>query len=63
LWKVIEERESWNEGPGGEAVPAIELRLWNEQKSTSQGKGDTQYITFTPSSPPFSTDWEIIYDW
>ena len=63
LWKVIEERESWIEGPGGEAVPAIELRLWNEQKSTSQGKGDTQYITFTPSSQPFATDWEIIYDW
>ncbi len=63
LWKVIEEREFWLEGSEGVAVPAIELRLWNEQRSTSQGKGDTQYITFTPSSQPFSTEWEIIYDW
>ncbi len=63
LWKVIEEREFWLEGPENMAVPAIELRLWAEQKSSGQGQGETQYITFTPDSQPFNTQWEIIYDW
>ncbi len=63
LWKVIEEKEFWLEGEGDTAIPAIELRLWAEQKSNGQGRGETQYITYTPTSPPFSTEWEIIYDW
>ncbi len=63
LLKVIEEREFWLENSDGMATPAIELRLWNEQKSTEPGKGETQFVTFTPSSEPFNTHWEIIYDW
>ncbi len=63
MWKVIEEKECWMEGPEGKPVPAIGLRLWNEQKSTGEGKGKTVNITFTPDSQPFSTRWEIIYDW
>ncbi len=63
MWKVIEEKEFWLESRHGHSIPAIELRLWNEQKSPVQGSGETQYIIFSPESPPFSTEWEIIYDW
>jgi len=63
MWKVIEEKEFWLQGEDGKPVPAIGLRLWNEQKSRGEGRGRTINVTFTPDSQPFSTRWEIIYDW
>ncbi|RUM89647.1 MAG: sodium:proton antiporter [Thermodesulfatator sp.] len=68
LWKVIEEKEIWLEdhnGEGGKAipVPAIELRLWREEKGIEPGKGQTTYRIYRPGDPPFTAEWEIIYDW
>ncbi len=68
LWKVIEEREIWLEEQNGKKglehpVPAIELRLWREEKDIEPGRGQTTYRIYKQGDPPFTAEWEIIYDW
>ncbi len=68
LWKVIEEREFWLENNNGNAeilqpTPAIELRLWREEKDSDPGQGQTTYRIYKPGDAPFTAEWEVIYDW
>jgi len=70
VWKVIEEKEKWLKVPGGgtkEAgsgfVPAISLRLWEENSSNDLGTGKTLYCRYSQMDVPFGRDWEILYDW
>ncbi len=70
VWKVIEEREIWlrrhaecEETGRTDKMPAIELKLWNEQSANGPGTGKTTTVRFTMNDPEFSSDWEIIYDW
>ncbi|HDL90640.1 MAG TPA: sodium:proton antiporter [Thermodesulforhabdus norvegica] len=62
VWKVIEEKETWIR-ENGRLIPAIYLRFWREDPSKEPGKGRTMDYRYTPSSPPFETHWEILYDW
>lgn len=63
MWKVIEEREDWQEAPGEAAhpVPFIELRLWREIEGAEPGRGPTRRLVYSPSDPPFDRFWEIVY--
>ncbi len=63
-WKVIEERETWQVGPGEGSIPepAIDLRFWKYSEELEPGKGQTKTVRFTPCSFPFDREWEIIYD-
>ncbi len=68
LWKVIEEREIWLEDQNGDSmakspVPAIELRLWREERGKEPGTGQTTYRIYRPGDSPFTAEFEIIYDW
>jgi len=71
VWKVIEEKESWIEGPataGGEEgptqlLPAIFLRYWKEKTSNGRGRGKTLTCRYSEMDVPFDRHWEILYDW
>lgn len=64
LWKVIEEKERWQERPSPEepAVPIIDLRLWLLRQGQAPGTGPTRSLRFTPEDIPFDWKWEIMYD-
>jgi len=64
VWKVIEERETWLNGEedGKPPVPGIELRLWEAREGHAPGTGPTRVLSFSPGSPPFTRDWEILFD-
>lgn len=64
LWKVIEEKEGWQEraSPGETAVPTIDLRLWLLRQGQAPGTGPTRSLQFTPEGAPFDWKWEIMYD-
>ncbi len=71
VWKVIEEKEAWVEGPtdlGQEKsfsrlVPAIFLRYWREDTSSAPGTGRTKLYRYSRIDPRFDRYWEILYDW
>jgi solute carrier family 9B (sodium/hydrogen exchanger), member 1/2 len=64
LWKVIEEKERWEERPSPQepAVPTIDLRLWLLRDGQEPGRGPTRTLRFTPADAPFEWKWEIVYD-
>jgi len=65
IWKVIEERETWQENKtdkGDSPLPAIKLRLWQLQGDSAPGKGETKQWSFTPLDQRFDLHWEIVYD-
>jgi NhaP-type Na+/H+ or K+/H+ antiporter len=71
IWKVIEEKEVWQEEPsaaGGSddtarMIPAICLRYWGEETSNELGKGRTMSHQYSHKDPSFLDHWEILYDW
>ncbi|MBW2017185.1 MAG: sodium:proton antiporter [Deltaproteobacteria bacterium] len=71
VWKVIEEKESWIEGPEDtpssgtipSQIPAISLRYWKEGSGDGPGTGKTMIYRYSQVDPSFGDHWEIIYDW
>ena len=61
IWKVIEEKEVWQEHP--HPVPAIEFRLWQEKSASEPGTGKTILCRYSQASPVFNNQWEVLYDW
>jgi solute carrier family 9B (sodium/hydrogen exchanger), member 1/2 len=61
VWKVIEEKEVWQEGPN--SIPTIELRLWQEKTTKGPGTGKTIMCRYSQESPVFHDQWEVLYDW
>jgi NhaP-type Na+/H+ or K+/H+ antiporter len=64
VWKVIEEREAWQETqePGGTPEPVVHLRLWRPGGGRPPGTGPTRTESFTSRGPVFQAGWEILYD-
>ncbi len=70
VWKVIEEKEIWQEKPdhgdgsmhAGSPTPVISLRLWKEDKKTEPGTGKTMTRYYSQTSPSFQGEWEVVYD-
>lgn len=65
VWKVIEEREFWQEkrpGQGERPLPAILFRLWLLSDGQPPGTGPTRHETYGPLDEPFDRRWEIVYD-
>jgi len=64
MWKVIEEKEHWQNGddPAQPALPLIDLRLWRLSEGQTPGTGATKTISFAPQSPNFQQGWEVVYD-
>jgi hypothetical protein len=71
VWKVIEEKETWIEGPirrqDGKTtpqwIPAIHFRYWKEDTSRGPGTGKTLHYRYSRKDPSFAEHWEILYDW
>lgn len=71
VWKIIEEREIWQETRVGSAdgtsfqplVPAIIIRYWREDDGLKPGTGKTVSFTYTQNDPTFTDHWEVLYDW
>ncbi len=64
LWKVIEEKEIWQERASSQeqTIPTIDLRLWLLGEGRAPGTGPTRSLRFTPEDAPFDWKWEIVYD-
>ena len=67
IWKIIEEKEVWLKTPGGEwkepePMPAIYLRFWQPESSSSPGKGKTMEYRYSFVDTSFHANWEILYD-
>ena len=63
VWKVIEERERWEEmeaEPEG-VSPVIEIRVWREEEGLVPGKGPTRMLSFTSRGDPLHRHWEIVF--
>jgi hypothetical protein len=61
VWKIIEEKEVWVEGPGPGApalVPALDLRFW--KVNDRPGRGKTRSHQYTPGDRSFEFYWEIL---
>ena len=65
VWKIIEEKETWDDplAAGKRPVPVIIFRLWHEKTRNGPGTGVTRMVRFRPGGPPFSQSFEILYDW
>jgi solute carrier family 9B (sodium/hydrogen exchanger), member 1/2 len=71
VWKIIEEKETWLDGPEGlpgslqtaPQVPAITLRYWKEETGQGPGTGKTLTCRYSQVDPTFGDHWEILYDW
>lgn len=61
VWKVIEEREVWQEAPI--PMPVIEFRFWHEKSTKGPGTGKTIICRYNQTSPVFHEQWEVLYDW
>jgi len=70
VWKVIEEKEIWQEKPdhgdgpmqAENPFPVICLRLWLEDKKAEPGTGKTITRYYSMTSSSFQGEWEMIYD-
>lgn len=64
MWKVIEEREIWQEvqAPRQKPQPNIILRVWRLDADHTPGTGPTRNLIFGPGHPAFTPEWEIVYD-
>ncbi len=60
LWKVIEEKEEWLDGP--QPMPAIFLRYWGEHTGEGPGTGRTLSHKYNPKDLSFQEYWEVLYD-
>ena len=68
VWKVIEEKEVWEEDAAvssGSArlIPAIYLRYWREASEKDPGTGKTRSYRYSQIDPSFHEHWEVLYDW
>jgi NhaP-type Na+/H+ or K+/H+ antiporter len=67
IWKIIEEKEVWLKTPGAEwkgpePMPAIYLRFWQPESSSSPGTGKTMEYRYSFVDTSFHANWEILYD-
>ncbi len=65
VWKVIEEKEVWVEGPAPAGarpplLPAIYLRFWKPREGQSPGTGKTMGHRYLPEDHSFYHHWEIL---
>jgi len=58
VWKVIEEKEVWQE-----ELPAIYLRYWKKNADNEAGTGKTLSYRYSQKDLSFHENWEILYDW
>jgi Kef-type K+ transport system membrane component KefB len=71
VWKVIEQKEVWQEDTAiaidpsisAKLIPAIYLRYWQEETSPGPNQGKTISYRYTFEDPSFDENWEILYDW
>jgi NhaP-type Na+/H+ or K+/H+ antiporter len=63
VWKIIEEKEVWMEGPDEQTVPGIFVKYWREDTASAPGTGKTMSYRYSQNDPPFHNYWEILYDW
>jgi len=71
VWKVIEQKEVWQEdiavaddpSISSKLIPAIYLRYWQEGTSPGPNQGKTISYRYTFEDPSFEEHWEVLYDW
>jgi hypothetical protein len=63
VWKIIEEKEIWMEGPNKHLIPGIFVKYWREDTASGPGTGRTISYRYSQNDPPFDNYWEILYDW
>ena len=63
IWKIIEEKEIWMEGPDKHLIPGIFVKYWREDTTSGPGTGRTISYRYSQNDPPFDNYWEILYDW
>ena len=63
VWKIIEEKEVWMEGPDPHIIPGIFVKYWREDTTSGPGTGKTMSYRYSQNDPPFDDYWEILYDW
>ncbi|MFO7555628.1 MAG: cation:proton antiporter [Desulfobacterales bacterium] len=63
VWKIIEEKEIWMEGPNKHPVPGIFVKYWRQDTAIGPGTGRTMSYRYSHNDPPFENFWEILYDW
>jgi len=71
VWKVIEEKELWQEKQAhsnvslqeAKQVPVISLRFWLENEHADVGTGKTLTRDYRQGGPSFQGEWEVLYDW
>ena len=63
VWKIIEEKEIWMEGPNKHIIPGIFVKYWREDTASGPGTGRTISYRYSQNDPPFDNYWEILYDW
>jgi solute carrier family 9B (sodium/hydrogen exchanger), member 1/2 len=63
VWKIIEEKEIWMEGPNKHLIPGIFVKYWREDTTSGPGTGKTMSYRYSQNDPPFDNYWEILYDW
>ncbi len=64
VWKIIEEKEIWvDNGQKTGPVPGIEICYWRDGSGNGPGTGQTRTLQYTPQSPGFHDQWEVLYDW
>jgi solute carrier family 9B (sodium/hydrogen exchanger), member 1/2 len=63
VWKIVEEKEVWMEGPDKHLIPGIFVKYWREDTGSGPNSGKTMSYRYSHNDPPFDNYWEILYDW
>jgi NhaP-type Na+/H+ or K+/H+ antiporter len=63
VWKIVEEKEIWMEGPDRHLIPGIFVKYWREDTGSGPNSGKTMSYRYSHNDPPFDNYWEILYDW
>jgi len=63
VWKIVEEKEVWMEGPNKHLIPGIFVKYWREDTGSGPNSGKTMSYRYSHNDPPFDNYWEILYDW
>ncbi len=71
VWKVIEEKETWQEKPDNvdntiqddNRIPVLSFRFWLENEHAAAGTGKTMIRNYRQAGPSFQGEWEVLYDW
>ena len=63
VWKIVEEKEIWMEGPNKHLIPGLFVKYWREDTASGPNTGKTISYRYSQNDPPFDNYWEILYDW